>query len=146
MGRGSGILRIALGKTPPNSDAYGRGIARRSGHRLPPHGWHQPDFQEGAQGSEGAGKDERPIRRRMTKHKLQITVKQPPADGDQPGYDLFALWKEYEGIAMHFNDLLLKIRTQSLAAVAAFATIAGVLLKGDDVSQAIRWGTLTMVF
>ena len=80
------------------------------------------------------------------KNKLQINVKQPPSDGDKEGYDLFTVWKEYEEIAMHFNDLLLKIRTQSLAAVAAFATIAGVLLKGESVSSGIRWGTLTAVF
>jgi hypothetical protein len=79
------------------------------------------------------------------KNKLQIRIKQPPDDG-KPGYDIFTLWKEYEAIAMHFNDLLLKIRTQSLAAVAAFATIAGVLLKGDGGGQDIRWGALTAVF
>jgi len=62
------------------------------------------------------------------------------------GFDVFALWKQYESIAMHFNDLLLKIRTQSLAAVAAFATIAGVLLKGENISHELRWGTLSAVF
>jgi len=47
---------------------------------------------------------------------------------------------------MHFNDLLLKIRTQSLAAVAAFATVGGVLLKDEGISHELRWGTLTAVF
>jgi hypothetical protein len=42
------------------------------------------------------------------------------------GFDLLDAWKEYERVAMHFNDLLIRFRSQSLAAVAAFATIAGV--------------------
>jgi hypothetical protein len=79
------------------------------------------------------------------KNKLDITVKQPSAS-DEEDFDLFTVWKEYEAIAMHFNDLILKIRTQSLAAVAAFATIAGVLLKGESISHELRWGTLTAVF
>ena len=70
----------------------------------------------------------------------------PPASGEKIGFDLYKVWKDYEEIAMHFNDLLLKIRTQSLAAVAAFATIAGVLLKGESISHELRWGTLTAVF
>lgn len=60
--------------------------------------------------------------------------------------DHFAAWKEYERIAMHFNDLLLRIRSQSLAAVAAFATIAGVLLKTDAVGAPFHWGILSAVF
>jgi hypothetical protein len=79
------------------------------------------------------------------KNKLEISVKQP-SDSDEEDFDLFTVWKEYEAIAMHFNDLILKIRTQSLAAVAAFATIAGVLLKGESISHELRWGTLTAVF
>jgi hypothetical protein len=59
---------------------------------------------------------------------------------------LFEVWKEYERIAMHFNDLLLRLRTQSLAAVAAFATIAGVLLKSESIGRELRWGTLAAVF
>jgi hypothetical protein len=73
-------------------------------------------------------------------------VGRPLGDGERAGFDLYKVWKDYEKIAMHFNDLLLKIRTQSLAAVAAFATIAGVLLKGESISHELRWGTLTAVF
>lgn len=73
----------------------------------------------------------------------------PVPSGDSAktdGFDLFEAWKEYEKIAMHFNDLLIKLRTQSLAAVAAFATVAGVLLKGDAIGEKLRWGTLAAVF
>lgn len=64
-----------------------------------------------------------------------------------PGFDLLDVWKEHEKVAMHFNDLLLRLRTQSLAAVAAFATVAGILLKGESSGGAdFRWGTLSAVF
>ena len=66
--------------------------------------------------------------------------------GARPTFDLFCVWKEYEGVAMHFNDLLLRIRSQSLAAVAAFATVAGVLLQSEAIDQRFRWGALTAVF
>jgi hypothetical protein len=62
------------------------------------------------------------------------------------GFDLFATWQEYQKVAMHFNDLLIRIRSQSLAAVAAFATIAGVAVKGDSINTDLRWGILTGVF
>jgi len=51
---------------------------------------------------------------------------------DQPseeGWPIFALWKKYEDITMHFNDLLIRLRTQALAAVAALATIIGIFAK-----------------
>jgi hypothetical protein len=55
------------------------------------------------------------------------------------------LWEKYEGIAMHFNDLLIRLRTQSLAGVAAVSAVVGIFSKeglGDvkldwDVAQAI---------
>jgi hypothetical protein len=55
------------------------------------------------------------------------------------------VWKEYQTIAMHFNDLLMRLRSQSLAAVAGVAAIAGVVLKAD-VASAFRWNTLAGVF
>jgi len=70
----------------------------------------------------------------------------PPESGTPPlGFDLFETWKECEKVAMHFNDLLIRLRTQSLAAVAAVATVAGVLLKGDSIGNDLRWGTLLAV-
>lgn len=38
-----------------------------------------------------------------------------------------ALWKEYEGVAMHFNELLMRLRTQALGGVAALSVITGFL-------------------
>jgi hypothetical protein len=61
------------------------------------------------------------------------------------GFVLFEVWKEYERVAMHFNELLIRLRTQSVAAVATVVTLAGVLLKGDSISYELRWGTLAVV-
>ena len=60
-------------------------------------------------------------------------------------YDRFTLWKEYEGVAMHFNDLIIKLRGQSLGAVAALATLAAVVAKHDTMPE-WRWGLLMGAF
>jgi hypothetical protein len=62
------------------------------------------------------------------------------------GFDLFKVWNQYEAMAMHFNDLLMRLRSQSLGAAAAFATAAAVLLKNDSAGTDVRWGPLTAVF
>ena len=61
------------------------------------------------------------------------------------GIPIFELWSKYEEIAMHFNDLIVKIRTQALGAVAAITTIAGVLSKGNTVGD-YNWGLISSVF
>jgi hypothetical protein len=54
----------------------------------------------------------------------------PPTE---QGWPVFELWQKYEDIAMHFNDLLIRLRTQALGAVAALTTIIGVFAKaGED--------------
>jgi hypothetical protein len=58
---------------------------------------------------------------------------------------VFELWKEYERVAMHFNDLLMRLRSQSLAAVGALAGAAGFAVKGD-VTNTVRWGALSAAF
>lgn len=60
-------------------------------------------------------------------------------------FDTFETWKQYQAVAMHFNDLLMRLRSASLAAVGAFAAIAGVVVK-TDVAPDLRWGTLAGVF
>ncbi len=47
-------------------------------------------------------------------------------------------WKEYERVAMHFNDLLIRLRTQSIGGVAAFAAIAGIVVH-TEVPERLRW-------
>ena len=46
---------------------------------------------------------------------------------------------------MHFNDLIIRLRTQALGGVAAVATVATVLFRGD-IAHDLRWGTLTATF
>ena len=62
-----------------------------------------------------------------------------------PGVAVFEVWKQYEEVAMHFNDLLMRLRSQSLAAIVAFAALAGVVLRGD-IDSGFRWGVLSGVF
>jgi hypothetical protein len=54
-------------------------------------------------------------------------------EAESPGtveqWSVFELWEKYEQIAMHFNDLLIKLRTQALAGVAAISAIVGVFAK-----------------
>src|SRR6516162_8757312 len=67
-------------------------------------------------------------------------------NGTCPGsLDLFSVWKEYEGVAMHFNDLLIRLRTQALGGVAALAALAGVMVRGD-LAPTLRWGVLACSF
>ena len=46
---------------------------------------------------------------------------------------------------MHFNDLLMRLRSQSLAAVAAFAAIASAILRSWNDSGPL-WGAMMGVF
>lgn len=59
---------------------------------------------------------------------------------------LLAAWEKHEKIAMHFNELILKIRIQALGALAAVVTVGGVLLKGFSPKSPMPWGLLTIVF
>jgi hypothetical protein len=67
------------------------------------------------------------------------------ADKPNGAFDLFKLWKEYEGVAMHFNDLIIRLRSQSLGGVAAVATLAAVVARNDTTTE-LRWGLLAGAF
>lgn len=43
---------------------------------------------------------------------------------------LIQLWAKYEDVAMHFNDLLMRLRTQALGAVAAIVAVASFVFEG----------------
>src|SRR5437879_7830238 len=60
-------------------------------------------------------------------------------------FDRFQVWREYEGVAMHFNDLIIKLRSQSLGGVDAIATLATVVARNDTTAE-LRWGLLTGAF
>jgi hypothetical protein len=78
--------------------------------------------------------------------KKPLAPKPKPVFTAKDGFDVFKVWTKYEALAMHFNDLLMRLRSQSLGAVATFATAAAVLLKSDSVGADVRWGSLTAVF
>lgn len=76
-----------------------------------------------------------------------MQTKNPKKDDKGSGkLEVFALWKEYEKIAMHFNGLLIRLRTQALAGVAALATVVGIFTKfGTDQLQG-AWEIATGIF
>lgn len=50
----------------------------------------------------------------------------PKDEDDVAPINAFKIWKVYEDVAMHFNDMLLRLRIQALAGVAALAILASV--------------------
>lgn len=65
--------------------------------------------------------------------------------GEGEGTDIFEVWKEYEGIAMHFNELIIQLRVRALGGVAAISALVGFFSKGDTPKD-FRWGILASVF
>ena len=51
---------------------------------------------------------------------------------EQSKQTLFDLWKEYEKIAMHFNDLLIQLRLRALAGIGVIGTLSGVFAKQPE--------------
>jgi hypothetical protein len=58
---------------------------------------------------------------------------------------IFEVWEKYEGIAMHFNDLLIRLRMQALGGVAAITTIVAVV-GHQDPGTGFNWAIATAVF
>lgn len=56
---------------------------------------------------------------------------------DQNEY--FKTWKKYEDIAMHFNDLIIRLRTQSIGGIAALAAILGIFLTDTNSNNDITF-------
>ncbi len=56
---------------------------------------------------------------------------------------IFDAWNKYEDIAMHFNDLLIKLRTQALGGIAAITSIMAIISKD---SSGFNWGLMMGVF
>jgi hypothetical protein len=53
--------------------------------------------------------------------------------------DVQCLWAKYEDIAMHFNDLLMRLRSQSLAGIAAVSVLVGVFSKEGIADIQLDW-------
>jgi hypothetical protein len=65
---------------------------------------------------------------------------------DHEGWPIRELWEKYEEIAMHFNDLIIRLRTQALAGVAALSTLVGVFAKADLGQFTYTWEIAGFVF
>jgi hypothetical protein len=61
------------------------------------------------------------------------------------GWPIKELWGKYEEITMHFNDLLMRLRTQALAAVAALSTIVGIFSKSGT-EPTTSWQMVAFIF
>jgi hypothetical protein len=71
--------------------------------------------------------------------------KNPTGRAEPEGWPLKDVWEKYEDIAMHFNDLLIRLRTQALAAVAAISTLVTIFGKtGAD--PKLSWELAALVF
>lgn len=70
----------------------------------------------------------------------------PDETGPNDWEKFFKLWCEYEKVAMHFNDLIIKLRTQALAGVAATAAILVGFLSRTSGQAGIAWGILAAGF
>jgi hypothetical protein len=73
----------------------------------------------------------------MSEHDIEIKA-------TTEGWLILDLWSKYEDVAMHFNDLLIKLRTQALAAVAALTTIVGIFAKSGDATAS--WKLVAFAF
>src|SRR3981081_1916099 len=68
-----------------------------------------------------------------------------PVKLSEDGWPILDVWDKYEKIAMHFNDLIIKLRTQALAGVAALSTLVTLFAK-SDVASSGAWGIAAFVF
>jgi len=68
-----------------------------------------------------------------------VTIPMEPAD-------VRRLWAKHEGIAMHFNDLLMRLRSQSLAGIAAISTLVGVFTREGVADIHLDWLVATALF
>ena len=61
-------------------------------------------------------------------------VKNNEQNEEEKDFDEYYLkvWKNYEDIAMHFNDLIIRLRIQSIGGIAALATVIGIILNNTN--------------
>ncbi|HUU16226.1 MAG TPA: hypothetical protein VMW72_03675 [Sedimentisphaerales bacterium] len=59
--------------------------------------------------------------------------------------DYYKVWKSYEDVAMHFNDLIIRLRIQSIGGLAVLATILGIILhsKNDNI-ESFNYGWIVL--
>jgi hypothetical protein len=77
-------------------------------------------------------------------NKQESVEKQNCADSETVG-NIISLWSKYEDIAMHFNELILKIRTYAIGGLATAATICIGIAQATSNSLE-RWITFQLIF
>ena len=78
--------------------------------------------------------------------RMRTSMTETTEETDEPGWPIYELWGKYEDVAMHFNDLIIKLRTAALAGVAALSTLVGVFAKSDAGHFGITWEIAFCVF
>lgn len=58
----------------------------------------------------------------------------------------FETWCKYEDIAMHFNDLLIQLRTRSLAGIGAVAALIGIFADNLNDDPYVNWVIASSIF
>jgi hypothetical protein len=62
------------------------------------------------------------------------------------GWPIRALWAKYEDIAMHFNDLLIRLRMQALAGVTALSAVVGIFPNTHVANLETAWAIAAFAF
>ena len=53
--------------------------------------------------------------------------------------DVFKLWSKYEDIAMHFNELLIKLRVQALGGLTISVTLVTAIFKDGNSYYSLKF-------
>mgnify|MGYP006896870454 CR=1 FL=1 len=58
--------------------------------------------------------------------------------------NIFEIWKEYERVAMHFNELLIQLRMRAIGGLAAITTLTGFISKESE-TQTFNWEIILVI-
>jgi hypothetical protein len=58
--------------------------------------------------------------------------------------NVIELWKKYEDVAMHFNDLIMRWRLQAIGGLAGLVTLAGFVV-GDAATLSVRYRAMLIL-
>ena len=71
-------------------------------------------------------------------------VSQTTATSKSPDSQTVELWKKYEDVAMHFNDLIMRWRLQAIGGLAGLVTLAGFVV-GDAETVLVRYRAMLIL-
>jgi hypothetical protein len=70
----------------------------------------------------------------------------PPPIPVEYKIDVQTLWAKYQDVVMHFNDLLMRLRSQGLAGIAAVSTLVGIFTREGNSDVSTEWLVATFIF